>query len=314
VLGPAKWNPSPQEVSATYFSLESGWNTDLEMRNNLRRRELTITPVLRAASGQELSLTPVTIAPQHVVSLDLRTLAQADPKIVDNFGSFGSVAFRFNGLDAANLFAAAMVRRDGQPFDFHFDADDAGSVIYTSGGLEGVWWVPDQSSTDYLILSNPSKKTITGSLVLSSPVENRRIPLGIGAGQTTRIDVRQVLGPQSIGVMGGLTLSLPGNESLSATQIVFDEVTGLAAIMKLFDREPDDQPRNHVLLAPMMALSQPDQGLGFPSGTILIPKIFLRNAGPGAAQLSLTVDWRDESKSGNFVRQSLTLSPGEMTS
>ena len=86
--------------------------------------------------------------------------------------------------------------------------------------------------------------------------------------------------------MGGLTLSLPGNESLSATQIVFDEVTGLAAIMKLFDREPADQPENHALLAPMMALSQPDQGLGFPSATMLIPRIFLRNAGPGPTQVS----------------------------
>src|SRR5271155_305319 len=70
LLGPAKWNPSPQEVSAPYWTLESGWNTELEMRNNLRYWELTITPVLRSATGQELSLAPVTVAPQHVVSLD----------------------------------------------------------------------------------------------------------------------------------------------------------------------------------------------------------------------------------------------------
>jgi hypothetical protein len=62
VVGPAKWNPSPQSVSAAYWTLERGWNTDLEMRNNLRSRELTITPVLRAATGQELSLAPVTVA------------------------------------------------------------------------------------------------------------------------------------------------------------------------------------------------------------------------------------------------------------
>ncbi len=136
--------------------------------------------------------------------------------------------------------------------------------------------------------------------------------MAIGAGQTARIDVREVVGPASVGALGGLTLSLPGNESLSATQIVFDEVTGLAAIMKLFDREPDDHPKNHMLLAPMMALSQPDQALAFPSGTTLIPKIFLRNAGAGQAQISLTVDWRSESKSGEFVQPSLALLPGEM--
>jgi hypothetical protein len=317
LLGPAKWNPSPQEVSASYWTLEPGWNTELEMRNNLRYWELTITPVLRSAAGQELPLAPVTVAPQHVVSLDLRSLAQSNPKILNYIGSFGSVVFRFNGLDAANLFAASMIRREGQPFEFHFDADDAGTSIYKSGGLEGMWWLPAQTSTAYLILSNPSSKTVAGSLVLSSASANRRILLSVGPGQTNRIDIRQALGastqgPSNQGTMGGLTVSMPGNESLSATQIVFDEVTGLAAIVKLFDREPEDQPKNHRLLAPMMALSQPDPALGFPNGTKLNPVIFLRNATPAAMQVSLTFDWRSESKSGEFAPPLLALAPGEI--
>jgi hypothetical protein len=212
------------------------------MRNNLTFRELTVTPVLRAASGQEVPLTPVTVAPQHVISLDLRNLAQSQPQILNGAGSFGSVAFRFSGLDSANLFAATIVRREGQPIDFHFDADDAGSPLYATGGLEGMWWVPAQTSTDYLILTNHADKAVAGSLILSSSSANHRIPLSIGPGQTKRIDLRETLGPSSIGAIGGLTLSLPGRESLSATQIVFDEVTGLAAIMKLFDREPMINP------------------------------------------------------------------------
>jgi hypothetical protein len=71
VVGPAKWEPSSQELSAAYWTLEPGWNTDVEMRNNLISRELTITPVLRSALGQETSLAPVTVAAQHIVSLDL---------------------------------------------------------------------------------------------------------------------------------------------------------------------------------------------------------------------------------------------------
>ncbi len=203
VVGPAKWDPSPQEVSAAYWTLEPGWNTDVEMRNNLTFRELTVTPVLRAASGQEVALTPVTIAPQHVISLDLRNLAQSQPQILNGAGPFGSVAFRFSGLDSANLFGATIVRREGQPIDFHFDADDAGSPLYTTGGLEGMWWVPAQTSTDYLILTNPASKAVTGSLILSSSSANHRIPLSIGPGQTKRIDLRETLGPSSVGFMGG---------------------------------------------------------------------------------------------------------------
>lgn len=312
VVGPAKWNPTPQELSAAYWTLESGWDTTLEIRNNVRYRELTVTAVLRTAAGQEIPLTPVTVAPQNVIAIDLRNLSQTDTNNASYVGLFGSVVFRFSGLNASNVFAATIVRREGQPIDFHFDADQAGSPAYQSGGVEGIWWLPAQTSNAFLILSNPSKKTVAGSVLLSASSSNRRIPLNLTPGQMQRIDLRQALGSSNIGAAGGLTISLPGHESISATQIVFDEITGLTAIMKLFDRDPNDQPKGHVLVAPMMALNQPDADLAFPTGTTLQPMIFLRNATPGEEQVSLTVDWRGESKSGTFIHPPIALPPGEV--
>jgi len=310
MVGPAKWNPSQQEVSAAYWTLEPGWNTDLEMRNNLGFHELTVTPVLRVSTGQEIPLAPVTVAAQHIVSLDLRSLVQSQAQILNGPGSFGSVAFRFSGLDSANLFAATIVRRGGQPIDFHFDADDAGPV-YHSGGIEGIWWIPAATSTDYLILSNPLRKHVSASLLISGSSPVRRVPLSIGPGETKRIDMREMLGASANGGVGGLTLELPGNELISATQIVFDESTGLAAIMKLFEREPADPPKNRVLLAPMMALGSPDAALGFPQGTILLPRVFLRNAGPSTAQLMASITWHNQA-SGTFELPQMILSPGEV--
>ncbi len=154
---------------------------------------------------------------------------------------------------------------------------------------------------------------VSGTLALSSAFASHRpIAISLGPGETKRIDMAEVLGPSSIGAVGGLSLSLPGKELISATQIVFDEVTGLAAMMKMFDREPDDQPKGRVLLAPMMALSQPDQGLGFPNGTQLLPRIFLRNAGPAPTQVAMSVDWRSDAKSGELALSPLALSPGEV--
>jgi hypothetical protein len=222
------------------------------------------------------------------------------------------VVFRFDGLYPDNLFAATIVRREGEPIDFHFDGQENGPN-YNSGGIEGMWWLPAASSTDYLILSNPLKKTVTGTLALTSSLASHRpAALSLGPGETKRINLGEVLGTSSIGAVGGLSLSLPGKELISATQIVFDEVTGLAAMMKMFDREPDDQPKSRVLLAPMMALSQPDQGLGFPNGTQLHPRIFLRNAGPAPTQVPMSVDWRSETKSGELALSPLALSQGEV--
>jgi hypothetical protein len=307
MLGPAKWQPSAREISAAYWTLEPGWSTTLEMRNNVLYHDLIVTPVLRSETGQETPLAPVTIAPQHVVSINLRNAAANHA----NLGSFGSVAFRFNGLNASNLFAATIVRREGEPIDFHFDGEDSGTK-YDLGGFEGLWWIPAASSTDYLILFNPAKKAVSGTVALSSAFASHQpLAIHLGPGETKRIDLREVLGSSSVGGVGGLSLLLPGKEPIFATQIIFDEVTGLAAMMKMFDRDPDDQPQNRVLRAPMMALSQPDPGLGFPNGTQLVPRIFLRNAGTAPTQISATVDWRSQS-SGTFALPPVTLSPGEV--
>ncbi len=310
-LGPAKWTPTRQEVAVAFWTLEAGWSTTLEMRNNVTHHELIVTPVLRASTGEETPLVPVTIASQHVVALDLRTAVSANSQMASQIGPFGSVVFRFDGLYADNLFAATIVRREGEPIDFHFDGQSVG-LNYSSGGIEGMWWVPAASSADYLILSNPLKKTVVGTLLLSSTsASHRPIPVSLGPGQTKRFDMREVLGPSSIGAVGGLTLSLPGRELISATQIVFDGVTGLAAMMKLFDRDPDDQPQPHVLRAPMMALSQPDPGLNFPNGTRLFPRIFLRSAASTPMLVSATVNSHNQN-SAIVALPNLILSPGEI--
>ena len=106
------------------------------------------------------------------------------------------------------------------------------------------------------------------------------------------------------------------NEKVLKTQFIrFSLISAarhLGAIMKLFDRDPDEQSSSRVLLAPMMALSQPDQALGLPKGTVLVPSIFLRNAGSGPAQVSATVEWRSPTASGSFVLPQLILARGEV--
>ena len=134
----------------------------------------------------------------------------------------------------------------------------------------------------------------------------------LGPYETARIDVREALGPSANGAMGGLTLSLPNKEGISASEIVFDETTGFAATMKLFERYADEKVTNHVLRAPMMALTQPDPSLAFPQGTVLVPHLFLRNAGQSSLPVSVAVDWRSENTLGTYQVPALNLKPGEL--
>ena len=80
---PPKLPPRPtdrpfvsQELHAPYWTLEPGWHTDFEVRNNLGFKDLTITPVLRTYSGVEIELDPVTLKPDEITTIDLEKAAE----------------------------------------------------------------------------------------------------------------------------------------------------------------------------------------------------------------------------------------------
>jgi hypothetical protein len=90
-----------QEVFAPYWTSEPGWDTELQLKNNLSSGQLTVTPVLRLASGEEISLDPVTIASHTSVSVWVNEgLLKHSPGQLNQPGSYGSVVFRFTSFHA----------------------------------------------------------------------------------------------------------------------------------------------------------------------------------------------------------------------
>ena len=74
----------PQEMIAPCWTLEPGWDSELELRNNLLQESLTVQPVLRSATGEEFPLSPVTLAPNELRIVGLREAAAlAAPNLID---------------------------------------------------------------------------------------------------------------------------------------------------------------------------------------------------------------------------------------
>jgi hypothetical protein len=314
-IGPAKWTPAPQEQYVAYWTLEPGWTTYLEMRNNVLAHDVTVTPVLRAAVGTEFALPAVTLASDEVTSLDLRqAVLSAAPQLIDKVTSFGSVVYRFSAHGAENIFVAAIVQRLGSPVAFHFD----GSPIYPEfdqGSIETIWWLPTATSNDYLILSNASAKAVTANLSISDASgKAARQNLALPPAHTLRLDLRDITQAAGLtGQQGGLTVSFAkGAANINASHIVFDETTGLATIMKTFDHDPTEAPRQHTVRAPMMALSTPDPTLGLPAGTSLVPQILLRNTSSAPLTAIITLDWRSAATSGRLPVPLPTLAANEV--
>src|SRR5579864_9137297 len=72
-------DPVDQEQFVAYWTSETGWTSELQLRNNTVGHDLIVTPVLRLADGTETTLAPATIA------------AASAPQFI---GTYGSVALR----------------------------------------------------------------------------------------------------------------------------------------------------------------------------------------------------------------------------
>ncbi len=138
----AQPTPKSQESFAPYWTAEAGWDTDLRLRNNLAGGALTVTPVLRLASGREIVLDTQTISSNSSVSVAVSdALSKHAPDLLNQPATFGSVAFRYTSLHARNLAVAVMVHMHGQPIGYHFDAYPV-SRDQSGGSMEGIWWQP----------------------------------------------------------------------------------------------------------------------------------------------------------------------------
>src|SRR4051812_43759023 len=180
------------EQILAYWTTETGWKSELQLRNNLAAQELTVTPALRLPDGSETTLSAVIVKPQEVKSVDLETeiAAVRAPQLV---GTYGSIALRYQSLSSANLYAAMMIRRTGHPVAFHIDGM-AESEDFQVGGREGVWWLPNDTASDYLILTNQGGKVLPLTLSLFDAVgrENKQKVL-LGPREVARYSVRKLL-------------------------------------------------------------------------------------------------------------------------
>ncbi len=94
-----------QEATVAYWTTETGWMSELQLRSNAVGQDLTVTPVLRLADGAETRLAPVTIKPQEVKSVDINAAiaAAGAPQLV---GTYGSLVLRYRSAAQGNLYAA----------------------------------------------------------------------------------------------------------------------------------------------------------------------------------------------------------------
>jgi hypothetical protein len=308
-----------QEQFVHYWTTEARWRSELQLRNDLAAGDLIVTPALRAPDGTETLLAPVTIKPQEIKMVDLETAIMGSaPQYV---GTYGSVVLRYHSPSSRNLFAMLMIHNIGHSIAFHFDATGE-DPDPKPGSREGIWWLPNDTATDYLVLTNQSSTPLQLDLSLyDSTGREAKQRITLAARATNRLSVRQLLHTTGLsGTYGGIKIFAAAHAgSLDSLHILFDETVSFSALLKMFDQTPGttlherDYAHTNVwtLRAPMLALSHPDPALAFPEGTILQPQLFVRNTLAKPADVSLRFNWRNASATGKAAGLSFGLGPYE---
>jgi hypothetical protein len=312
-------DPVDQEQFLPYWTTETGWDTELQLRNNLAGQTLLVTPSLRTADGTETGLAAVTLQPHEVQSIDLNAaIGSSTPQLV---GTYGSVVLRYHSVGLRNLYAALMLRTVGHPIAFHVDA--TGQIQnYEAASREGIWWLPNDSISDYLILNNQGANTIRLDLsLLDSAGKAFTQKVSLGPRQTSRLSVRKLVQLGGlIGTFGGIKISTAAHAgSIDSLHFLFDTQVGFSGLLKMFDHDPNtiiterDNAKTGVwtLRAPMLALTQPDPALAFPDGTTLQPQLFIRNTTSKPLTAALRFNWRGDSVTGKAQGPTLQLLPYE---
>jgi hypothetical protein len=145
--------------------------------------------------------------------------------------------------------------------------------------------------------------------------------ISLSARETQRLSIRSLLQQAGLsGTVGGIKIDMAkGARYLDSAHLLFDESGGFSAIMKMFKHDPSTTllsrsfggVKDWTTRAPMLALSNPDPALGFPAGTTLQPKVFIRNTSGKTFTAHIRFNWRSATTSGKSAPLDLAFKANE---
>lgn len=306
-----------QEQFLPYWTTEPGWASEIQLRNDQVSQDLTVTPVLRSSNGAETNLLPITVKPHEAVIADVATaLASVAPQLI---GGYGSVVLRYKAPTEASLFSMAMIRGVGKPIALHIDSSSQ-LATYQTGSREGIWWLPANATSDYLILTNEGKnQLLLGLSLYDASGKGFLQQVALAPGAMARYSVRQLVAAAGLsGSYGGITISAAQNAgSLDTLHFLYDQNAGFSALLKMYDHDASRtlaerdfaKTGSWTLHASMLALSVPDPVLEFPAGTALQPQLLIRNTTAKPLNANLSFEWKRGTQTGNSAGPSLSLGP-----
>jgi hypothetical protein len=304
-----------QHLYAPYWIAEDGWDTEIQLRNNLVDEPLTVTPILHAFSGEVVPLNSVTIPASELRSVDI----SATPQVKWILSRYGYLELQYESWNLQNLFAPVMVHMVGQPVMFHIDPRGEAKVS-ANGNFDGFWWNRHAGLQDVLALTNEGSKPNKTRLMLTDTAGKQVVKVyDLSPQSMVRLSVLDLVKAAGLaGDFGSIHIEPQASGSFQAVHFLYDTKNRFSALMKIFERVPNTDLRKQrgwsrdegwTLWGPMLALALPDPGLWVSSKIVLKPYIFIENLAPKKTKARVTLFWRSRLSNGKTAPQFFDLEP-----
>ncbi|MDW8240713.1 MAG: hypothetical protein RMM98_13975, partial [Acidobacteriota bacterium] len=191
-----------QMIEGPYWTVQSGFESWL-MVSNTSDEPIQVFPEFFAANGQRVELPALALRQRERQHLNLRQWLSAQKVTF----TWGSLRFRHTGKEFS-LAAQVTVTQPEASWSFDFPLDNR-DWFYRSTVLDGLWWLPDESSAAQLILTNTGEQPVTVRPTLLINGQPRALaPLTLQPHQVRQVSLGEALAALN------LTAPLPTNGGL----------------------------------------------------------------------------------------------------
>jgi hypothetical protein len=264
-------------VAAPYWSLEDGFTSTIELRNNRVDGPLTVTPVLYPLHGQKMMLKPLTLNPSESRLLNISEAIGKKLKGVTT----GAVEILYRHTTHGALGASLTVLNEARSliYNFSFQRPEQTSR------LEGLWWFLDQNTDGFTAMQNASGSEIRVTPTLYVKERAYRLnAVRLRPHETEVIHLRQELRKLGLdkSTEGGIQLASTSLGALVAGGGLVNPQRGFSAPLRMNDPQMlamhvERLGRTLHAISVPIGKDMPDMGMGLPDGSLMNPIMTLRN-------------------------------------
>jgi len=278
----AQEESNPQTLWGVYWTVQPGFTSTLEMKNNRIGEAVVVRVSLYFASGEKCPLAPVVLGPRQVAVIDLNQVIETLPQpVAARASKEGTMEVAFDAENAAAVMGSVSVRNPERGIAWNFFLWPTGYWPQPSPTpLQSVFWFPNSQTDGFVAIQNVSEgvTTVTPRFHVAGAAYEGT-PVAFLAGQGHKLELRREL--QRLGLnqvtAGGIEVVYQGAPGAVLAHGVLFDSHGFSAEMDFMPHETWEEKTDFFYRAPRVAFGRVDPALGLPPQTVFKPTLALHN-------------------------------------